>query len=155
LLVYLTLVAVHSYLRWIVLLLALFAVMRAFTGWRTSRAWTPADDSVGRYFSLALDLQILVGLILYVAVSPYTQAAFADFGAAMRDSVLRFFAVEHIFGMLVAVALVHIGRARSRRNMPSVLRHRTAFIFFGLGFLAMLASIPWPFVPAGRPLFFY
>jgi hypothetical protein len=129
--------------------------VRAFTGWRTSRAWTPADDSMGRYFSIAFDVQFLIGLLLYVALSPLTRAAFSDFGAAMGNSVLRFFAVEHIFGMLVAAALIHIGRSRSRRNMPSVLRHRTAFIFFGLGLLAVLASIPWPFLPAGRPLFFH
>jgi hypothetical protein len=153
--VYPTVLAIHSYLRWAVLLLALVAVARAWSGWRTSRAWTPADDKVGRFFGIALDLQVLIGLILYVAVSPLTRAAFQDFGAAMGNSVLRFFAVEHIFGMLVASALVHVGRARSRRNGPSILRHRSAFIFFALGLLAMLASIPWPFLPAGRPLFFH
>ena len=153
--VYPTVLAVHSYLRWVVLLLALLAVARAWSGWRTSRAWTPADDKVGRFFSIALDVQVMIGLVLYVAVSPLTRAALQDFGAAMSNSVLRFFAVEHIFGMLIAVTLVHIGRAKSRRNGPSILRHRAAFIFFGIGLLAMLASIPWPFVPAGRPLFWH
>ena len=41
-----------------------------------------------------------------VATSPMTQAAFADFGGAMGNSVMRFWAVEHIFGMLVASLLM-------------------------------------------------
>ena len=135
------------------LILAVLAVLRAWSGWRTSRAWTPDDDRLGKLLTSAFDLQFLLGLLLYGWLSPLTRAAFQDFGAAMRDSVLRFFAVEHIFGMVVALALVHVGRVRSRRSQPSVLRHRAAFIFFGLALVAVLVTIPWPFVPAGRPLF--
>ena len=98
-------------------------------------------------------LQFLVGLLLYAVFSPLTRAAFTDFGAAMRDSVLRFFAVEHIFGMVVALALAHIGRGRLRRLTDDTARHRTMAIFFTLALVIMLVTIPWPFMPAGRPYF--
>jgi hypothetical protein len=146
-------IALHSYLRWVVLLLAIMAVARGVSGWRARRPWTPADDRAGRLLSIAFDVQVLIGLLLYVALSPLTQAAFGDFGGAMRDSVLRFFAVEHIFGMLIAMSLVHIGRAKTRREASSVTRHKAAAIYFGLGLLIAVISIPWPGLPAGRPLF--
>ena len=149
---YVALVIVHSWLRWLVLLAAVNAVARAAGGARSGRSWLPADEKAGRWFVILFDLQFLIGLVLYVALSPQTQIAFNDFGAALRDSLLRFWAVEHIAGMVAAAALLHIGRARARKA-AEVRRHRTAAIFFGLALLLMLLSIPWPGMPAGRPLF--
>ncbi|MFO7301240.1 MAG: hypothetical protein DIU54_002365 [Acidobacteriota bacterium] len=150
---YVTLLVIHSLLRWIVLVAAVIAIARAWSGWTAGRAWTAVDDRVGRQFLLFFDLQFLVGLLLYAVFSPLTRAAFTDFGAAMRDSVLRFFAVEHIFGMVVALALAHIGRGRLRRLTDDTARHRTMAIFFTLALVIMLVTIPWPFMPAGRPYF--
>lgn len=149
---YATLLTVHSLLRWIVLLLAILALVRAMSGWTGRRSWLLADERAGRQFLLAFDIQFLIGLVLYAALSPITTAAFQDFGAAMRDSVMRFWAVEHVFGMVVALALAHIGRARARRLAEGPARHRTSAIFYGLSLLVMLVTIPWPFMPAGRPL---
>jgi hypothetical protein len=150
---YTALLAVHSYVRWAVLVLALVVVARAIGGLVTKRTWDGADDTSGRWFGITLDIQFLLGLILYVALSPFTREAFADFGAAMRDSGLRYWAVEHLAGMIVAVALVHVGRTRIRKTQDGARRHRLAAIFFGLALVAMLASIPWPGMPNGRPLF--
>jgi hypothetical protein len=150
---YTTLLVVHSLLRWVVILCALVALLRAFGGWAGGRLWTPVDDKAGKFFILFFDIQVLIGLLLYVGFSPMTQAAFADFGGAMGNSVMRFWAVEHIFGMLVAVALAHIGRVRARKTLLPAARHRTTAIFFGLAVLVMFLTIPWPFMPAARPLF--
>jgi hypothetical protein len=100
-----------------------------------------------------LDLQLLIGLVLYFGLSPITRAAFQDFGAAMGNSMLRFWAVEHIFGMVIAVALAHVGRVRVRKMTDPVRRHKLAAIFFGLALVAIVATIPWPGTPAARPLF--
>lgn len=144
----------HSLLRWVLLVAGLVAVVRAFAGWTGGKPWTAADARAGRIFSIVFDVQFLVGLILYVALSPISTAAFSDFGAAMGDSVQRFFAVEHLVGMFVALALVHIGAVKARKAADARARHRTAAIFFGLSLLVMLVSIPWPFMTsgAGRPL---
>jgi hypothetical protein len=75
-----------------------------------------------------------------------------DFGGAMANSALRFWAVEHIFGMFVAMVLTHVGRARVRRVSNDVKKHKVAAIFFTLALLTILASIPWPGTVAGRPL---
>jgi hypothetical protein len=147
---YVALVILHSWLRWIVLLTGLAAAGRSLTA--GGRSWTSSDDTVAKWFTITFDIQFLIGLILYVFLSPLTQSAFADFGGAMRDSTLRFWGVEHLAGMVVASALAHVGRAKIRKA-PENRKHRMAAIFFTLALVAILLSIPWPFMPVSRPLF--
>jgi hypothetical protein len=142
----------HSWLRWVVILAGLIAIIRAFAGWRGRGRWTAADDRAGFLFTLTLDIQVLVGALLYFWLSPITSRALQDFGTAMRTSSLRYWAVEHVFGIVVALALAHIGRARIRKTADAVRRHRLAAILFGLALIALLISIPWPGMPNARPL---
>lgn len=142
---------IHSWLRWAVLLLGLTAFVRGVT--RSQRPWTPTDQSVSRWFTMAIDLQFLLGALLYFVLSPFTTAAFSDFGAAMGNSGLRFWAVEHVFGMVVAIALAHIGRTKIAKAPTDGRRHRLAAIFYGLALLAIVLSIPWPGSPNARPMF--
>ena len=134
--------AVHSLLRWAVLAAGVAAVLKG--GSRHS--------STGKWFTILLDIQMLLGLLLYFGLSPITTHALQNFGEAMKNSQLRFFAVEHVFGMLIALVLAHIGTAKIRRA-PEARRGKLALIFYGLALVAILASIPWPGLPAGRPLF--
>lgn len=143
----------HSWLRWLVLLAALAAVARAIGGVSTRRPWTPVDDRAGLWLTGALDLQLLLGLILYIFLSPVTKSAFVDMAAAMKGAPIRFFAVEHPVGMIVAIALAHVGRVRIRKAADSESRHKQALVFFGLSLLVMLLSIPWPIGPGARSLF--
>ena len=142
----------HSLLRWVVLLTGVVVVTRAITGWRTGRPWTLADDRAGMWFISALDLQVLLGLLLYFLLSPITAAVLRDFGGAMSNPALRYWGVEHVFGMIAGLVLSHIGRSRLRRLDNDARRHKTAAIFFTLALIAILASIPWPGTSYGRPL---
>ena len=150
---YVWVLLVHSWLRWVVIGLALWVLARSVGGMQARRPWTSADDRATRMFSRALDVQILIGLLLYFVLSPITTAALGDFAAAMRNSPMRFWAVEHAFGIIVGMALTHIGRARIRKAADPVRKHRLALIFFGLAVVAILVSIPWPGTPNARPLF--
>ena len=150
---YAPLVILHSWLRWVVLAAAIIAILRAVAGRSGGRPWTPADDSAGKWFVTAVDAQVLIGFILYVFLSPYTMSALGNMASAMRDSTARFWAVEHLVGMIVGTALAHIGRVRIRKTPDLRRRHTLALIFFGLALVAILASIPWPFMTTGRPLF--
>jgi hypothetical protein len=80
---------------------------------------------------------------LYAFVSPVTKTAFNDFGAAMKNADLRFYAVEHILMMVIALVLVHIGRAKSKKDVAPWKKHRSAAIFYGIALLLVLAGIPW------------
>ena len=146
---YLITLMLHSWLRWLVLASGLIATVRALAA--GSRQWTEADDRAGLLFTVMLDVQVLLGLLLYLWLSPITHQAFGDIGAAMKDASLRFWVVEHIFGMVIALALAHVGRVRIRKTDPA-RRPRVAAIFFGLTLVVIVASIPWPAAPYGRPL---
>ena len=145
-------ILLHSWLRWLVLVLGVIAVVRAIGG-RSGRPWGGTDDTISKWFGITIDIQFVIGLLLYAWLSPVTQAAFADFGGAMRNSGLRFWAVEHLVGMVIAIALVHVGRSKIRKATTDSRRHTLAAIFYGIALIIMLASIPWPGMPAGRPLF--
>jgi hypothetical protein len=143
----------HSWLRWLVLIAGIYAVVRGFAGRSGRRIWTRTDERIGAIFTGLLDLQVLLGLLLYFALSPVTRAAMADFGAAMGNSGLRYWAVEHPFGVIAGVVLAHVGRARIRKTTDDQRKHGAAALFFTLALIAILVSIPWPGMPQGRPLF--
>jgi len=142
------LLALHSILRWVVVLAGLVAVFRAFRG----GAWSPSDEAAGKWYGISLDVQMLLGLLLYGIFSPVTYAAFADMGAAMRDATLRFYVVEHVTLMVAALAVAHVGKARVRKAATDAARFRTAAIFYTISLLLVLLATPWPFREAGRPL---
>ena len=142
----------HSLLRWAVLLAGLLACARGMHGWGTKRRWTAADDLSGLLFMVALDIELLVGLVLYAGVSPIASAALRDMGAAMATSAVRFFVVEHPMAMIIGVALAHVGRVRVRRAEGDSGRFKSAALLFGLALIVILLAIPWPWMPNARPL---
>ncbi len=79
--------AVHNILRWIVLILLVVALVRAFWGWFGKREWTSTDRKVGMFYSVSLDIQLLLGLILYFVLSPLTTTATSEFQC--RDAEFR------------------------------------------------------------------
>jgi len=145
---YTFILSTHNIVRWLVLIVGLIAIVMAFIGWFGKKNWSTADDKIGLSYTILMDVNLLSGLLLYIFLSPITKAAFADFGAAMGVTELRFFAVEHIFGMVVAVILAHVGRAISKKATESVKKYRAAAIWYTLSLLVILAMIPWD-----RPLF--
>jgi hypothetical protein len=149
---YAFILTLHSILRWVVLIVAVVAVVRALLGWLGKKEWTALDDRLGLLLSSSMDLQVLLGLILYIFLSPLTRSAFQNFGAAMSNGALRYWSVEHILLMIVALVLIHVGRARSKAAQESPGKYRRALVFFGLATVAILLAIPWPFLANGRPL---
>jgi len=133
----------HNMFRWLVLIVIVLAVLFAFIGWTGKKEWTKRDNIIGLLLTIFVDLQFLIGFVLYAFVSPVTKSAFADFGAAMKDEVLRFYAVEHIFMMVIALVLIHIGRSKSKKAPAPWKKHRVAAIFYGIAFIVILAAIPW------------
>ena len=137
--------SVHNILRWVVLILGLIAVIRAYRGWLGKRDWTESDRKFGVFFTMALDIQVLLGLILYFFLSPFTRSIFTDLASVTGNmgGESFFYSFEHIFVMIVAVALAHIGSARSKKALEPSAKHRQAAIFFTLAILAILIGVPW------------
>ena len=97
---YTSVLFVHGWLRWLVLLAGLLALVSAITGVKTRRPWTPDDDKSGLWFIIALDLQFLIGLVLYGALSPVTAGAFIDMAAACELMLTNDSGAMHIASAL-------------------------------------------------------
>ena len=147
------LLILHSLLRWVLLILALIAIFKSFTGMTGGRPFTAGDKKTGLFLMITAHTQLLVGLILYFT-GPWGLANIRNlgFGVVMKDPVYRFYAVEHIFGMLVAIVLITIGRGAAKKAIPDAAKHRRSFWFFLVALVIILATIPWPMraVGAGR-----
>ena len=136
----------HNILRWAVLVLGIWAAAQGFIGWLGNREWSEASRKPGMWFTIALDLQFLLGLILTV-ISPLVQSAFANLGTVMAVPEFRTILVEHIPLMLLALAGGHLTSALSRRAETDLKKHRRAAIGFTITLLLILVATPW-----GRPL---
>ena len=111
------------------------------------------SDRFGVIFTATLDVQLLLGLLLYFVVSPNMAEIRAHFGEAMKDPVARFWAVEHITTMLGALIAAHVGRVLGRKTADANSRRMKLFICYGIATLLMFIAVPWPGMRAGRPLF--
>ena len=149
---YTTALTVHSWLRWVTLFLAVAATANAFRAHRGRVSPLP-----GRWWDtllmLAVDVQVLVGILLYFGLSPFTRVAMQDFAAAVRTPAVRFWAIEHAAGMFAAVVLVRTGRVMAMNASSADSARRRRLICFAAATVLMIAVIPWPGLTNGRPLF--
>lgn len=133
----------HNLVRWAVVIFGVLAAGRALIGWLGRRGWLPLDNRLGLFFTISLDIQALLGLLLYFVLSPTTTSYFSRMGEAMSIPQVRFFLVEHSLMMLVALVLAHIGRSRARKAPNPIARHRAAAIFYTIAIVLVLVAIPW------------
>jgi hypothetical protein len=143
--------ALHSWIRWIALVAGVGVTLAAVRG------KVQGDSSIADRWAMAamlgLDVQMLLGLILYLGLSPNMQEILNHFGESMRHADTRFWAVEHITTMIVAVALSHVGRVLARKAATPAAKRTRLLVTFGVATVLMLLGMPWPGRPGGRPLF--
>jgi len=151
---YIGLLHLHSFLRWVIIVLAVVAIYRSYAGMKAGKVFSAGDKKTGLFLMIAAHTTLLVGLYLWIA-GPWGLANIRNlgFGDVMKDKVYRFFAVEHIFGMLVAIVLITIGRGVAKKNIPDAAKFKRSFWLFLVALIIILATIPWPFregIGAGR-----
>ncbi len=123
-----TLVTIHSLYRWFVLAVVVVTVVNGWRRYRAGAAWEEGSDRPYALAAVLFDIQIALGLILYLGRQAWT------------DNI--FIAAIHPVGMLVAVALFHIGVARARKQ-AAVGSHRTAALFALVSLVVLALAIPW------------
>lgn len=133
----------HSTLRWLLFIGLIIALIKYLAGWLGNKPWKKSDNGLGIVVVWLMDLQLITGLALYFFLSPVTKLALSNFGAAMKNADLRFYAVEHLSMMLIAVVLVHIGREKSKRARTDSGKFKIASIFFLIALMVIYAAIPW------------
>ncbi|MEY2828805.1 MAG: hypothetical protein RIQ33_663 [Bacteroidota bacterium] len=142
----------HSLLRWVVLLLAVAALYRSFVGWRNKKEFNKQDNLISLFFMISVDVQLLLGLMMYFVTSDFIKMLRLNMAEAMHNSGQRFWVVEHFFGMILGITFIHIGRAVAKKATTDEAKHKKQFIFFIIGLIIILATIPWPGTPGNRGL---
>lgn len=132
------LVHAHSGLRWVALILLLASVAVAIGKWQGRSGYTEGNRKLYLFTLIAVHTQLLIGLVLYF-ISPKVNFTL------LSEKIYRFYTIEHTAGMLTAIVLITIGYSRSKRATEAVTKQRLIGVFYGLGLLLILASIPWPF----------
>lgn len=129
----------HSGLRWMALLLLLVAIGNAFAK-KGSGIYAKRDKMINLFAMVFLHVQFLLGLILYF-MSPRVNFN----GAWMKAAETRFFGMEHILMMTIAIVLITIGRRKAENETNAAKKHSKIILWYIIGLLIILAAIPWPF----------
>ncbi len=130
----------HSLVAYFLLLFLVVAVIYAFYGWITKSPFTKSSKIIFTLGLIATHLQFVFGIILYL-LSPLGISNLS--GTMMKNASLRFYALEHPFLMLIAILLITIGHAKSKRAIEENTKHKTVALFYGVGFILVLSRLPW------------
>ncbi len=141
------LVRSHSGLRWVVLALMIYAIFNAL---RKKDFYVKSDRLLNMFAMVSLHIQLVIGLILYFTSA---KVSFVEGWMSEKTGILRFYGMEHISLMIIAIILVTIGHAKAKRAAEPAKKHKTILLFYAIGLILILASIPWPFRQLGAGWF--
>lgn len=110
------LLPVHSIIRWLIIIVAVVAVVKFAIGWLRGGAFTGMDRGLSAAFSGLMDLQALLGIIMLIGFS--------------INEGLPMVRIEHSTTMLIAVVLGHLP-ARWKKAADSVRFRNTLFCIIG------------------------
>lgn len=130
----------HSGWRWIVLLLLVAAIVKMHRGWKGKKSFTTGDKKLALFAMIAFHIQFLFGWILYFLSGK------VQFGEGwMKNEVFRFYGMEHVLMMTIAMILITMGYSKSKKKDTDVAKYKVVAVFYTIAFVLILASIPWPF----------
>lgn len=141
------LVHAHSGLRWVVVILMLTAIFKAFGGKKNDHL-KEGDRKIFLFAMISFHTQWLIGLILYIMDIANGKIQFI-----MGETYYRFYAVEHITAMTLAFVLITIGHSKSKKAADAPAKYKKIAVFYSIAFIIVLASIPWPFRNLGAGWF--
>ena len=146
----------HNLLRWIIVILLLLSIVKAYTGWKGNKSFSAGDAKIWLFTMIASHITLLLGLYQWL-MGRYGILTFEipEGSSRMKDPFIRFFQVEHPVSMLLAILFITLGRGMAKKDLNDTLKYRQAFIYFFVALLLLLAAVPWPFRGEiiGRPLF--
>lgn len=135
----------HNALRWIIIILLVLSLVQALTK-------NEKITKTSLWLLISAHITLLLGLFQYFnseTVGFHMIENLGGMGAVMKDSFARFWAVEHISAMVIAIVLITIARGKAK-----VLNYKAATILYVIALLLILAAVPWPFREGiGRPWF--
>lgn len=133
----------HSSLRYVLLIFLVVTIINSIL--KLKKEYNRTDDKLSLLTFIFAHTQLLIGLGLYFMGSKGMSYFSMGMGEVMSNSVFRFFAVEHLVGMLVAIVLITVGRIKMKKLTDATAKHKTTLIYYAIALILILVSIPWPF----------
>ena len=130
------LVSAHSGLRWIALLLLLLAIISAFT----AKNYEKKHRLVNLFTMITFHTQLVLGIILYFLSD---KVQFTE--GWMKQAMYRFYGMEHLTGMLLAIIAITIGHSKSKKAADAASKFNAIKLWYVLALILVVAFIPWPF----------
>ncbi len=126
----------HSGIRYAVVGLLIAMIAKSLAGMTQKRPFTKGDNGLSLGLFIATHIQLTLGLVLYF-VSPMVQFG----GETMKNSTLRYWTVEHLAMMLIAVVLITMARITAKKMSNDYDKHKRLFIFNILAFASIFVSL--------------
>jgi len=145
---YTGLLHLHNLLRWVILILLIITLVQSFSA-KKDPGSAKGLQKTSLFLLIAAHTTFVIGLYQYffgqLGFKLLMDSGFAD---VMKNKAARFWAIEHITGMLIAIAMITVARRKVKG-----LAYGAAGWLYLLALIFILASIPWPFREVvGRPL---
>jgi len=141
----------HNFLRWFIIIFALWTIIKSMSGKSGGKAFTKSDKRPALLLMITADIQLALGVALYFGKGWWDVLTSGGF---MKMPVQRFWAMEHMLGMLIGIICIHIGYSAIKKNISDTSKFKKLFWFTLIGLPAILITIPWPFrADIGRGLF--
>jgi cyanate permease len=150
---YSILVFLHSLFRWLVVVSLLFAIYRAYIGYRKKREFTNTDNLIRHWAATIAHIQLMIGMGLYTQ-SPIVRYFWKNKKIAVQNFDVTFYALVHAFMMLVAIVVITIGSSLAKRKEAAADKYKTMLVWFMVAFIIIFIAIPWPFSPLSKRPYF-
>tara|TARA_B110000438_G_C15706789_1_gene603531 strand:+ start:547 stop:981 length:435 start_codon:yes stop_codon:yes gene_type:complete len=136
----------HSFMPYLLLTVLVLALIKSFVAYRNNQAHTEAHRKNGLMVLILAHIQLTLGCILYF-VSPMSKAGLSDMGAAMKDSTLRLYALEHPLMMILAIVFITLAYSKSKKDIADSLKHKVKWVYYLIALVLILSRIPWSVWP--------
>ncbi len=150
---YSTLIFFHSLTRWLVVISLTYAIYRGYVGFKFRKVFTKRDNAVRHWTATIAHIQLIIGILVYTQ-SPSIKYFWKHTREALRNWDVTFYSLVHALIMLLAIVLLTIGSAKTKRMQTDPEKFKTMLLWFFVAFILIFMAIPWPFSPlSNRPFF--
>ena len=144
----------HNLLRWIILILLLLSIYKAYVGWKNKKVFSNSDRKTWLFTLIVAHITLLVGLYQWLWGRYGMLKIPSPEGGIMKSKFYRFFWVEHPTFMILAIIMITLGYGMAKKPLPDEVKYRRALWLFIVALLFILVAVPWPFrQDIGRPWF--
>ncbi len=129
----------HTVISITFLVIAVWLLVRTIRGYYEKLTFKKIDLLLSYGFIIALYLQLIFGLILYV--SPNKAEHYSNLDGALEMVSRRFWPIEHIILMLFALFIANIGLIFSNQAKESREKFRKIFVYYSIAVALIAISL--------------